>query len=265
MARRAPHRPDHGAAAEQNPDRGSEQRKAVDEIRRAVDRIDGPDEIPAASGFLVHFLADDVVLRETVGELRAQQYLHLMVHLGHRIFEFGQRCCLALVANREGLPERGDDLGAPDSREIDRDRFDSAQEVFRDVRGSGSRVAHFFLPDGDGAAGTRIRTDCPEYSASSRVGLRCDSKKSSSTRNGACCHATSTARAFRSFSGEGEPSLRRSQSIISSLSPSPRLMTSSIPSPGSPPVDSAIPGPIWVMLSMSINRNSPFTAFPSIF
>ena len=66
---RAPDGTNHRPPTLQNTDRGREHRKAVDEVGRAVNRIDGPHTVTRAAQPLHHFLPDHVVLGKSFGAI----------------------------------------------------------------------------------------------------------------------------------------------------------------------------------------------------
>ncbi len=139
VTRRAPRRADHGMTAIEQPDGRREQRKAVDEVRRAVDRIDGPDEIRAATGSLVELLADDVVLRKAFGEARAHQHFGGAVDFGDWISPAIVVTRAVLVRDGERTIERVLDLRAGETHELHRRLLELAQLRFGEL---GSRIAH---------------------------------------------------------------------------------------------------------------------------
>jgi hypothetical protein len=82
---RAPHGPHNGPSATQYANRSREHRKAVDEVGRAVDRVDGPHTVMRASRALDHFLSDDIMSGESFGHPAADQGFNALIDFGHRI------------------------------------------------------------------------------------------------------------------------------------------------------------------------------------
>jgi len=80
--------PRNGAAPMENAAaRRCEQRKAVYEVRRAVDRNDGPDKVGISARTFGQLLADDAVIGKVFGQSSADWHFDPPVDLRHRIVQ----------------------------------------------------------------------------------------------------------------------------------------------------------------------------------
>ena len=82
---RAPHGPHNGPSAPQDANRSGEHGKAIDEVGRAVDRVDSPHTVMRASRALDHFLPDDIMSGKSFSHPAADQGFNALIDFGHRI------------------------------------------------------------------------------------------------------------------------------------------------------------------------------------